>query len=295
MTRIVVSLTSIPPRFAGLQDCLRALLLQTAQIDEIALYLPPNYRRFPGAVAPPQVPAGVTLKPADKDYGPATKVLPAVAEYAGTDTLILFGDDDKVYCPNWAQNLIDCAKEHPDSCVTAVGSRLSEFSAGPWAPPRAPAARFVQKDWKYRAKRAASFGRWKPERVQGAGHVDLLCGWGGCAVRPDFFGQEAFDIPDILWTVDDIWLSGCLERHGVPIWLEPPDTSSIPQRGANDTNDHALRSLTYKQHNRAAANEACIRYFRQRYGIWGGEIAKPPSRDHVLQARQDFVRLRRNK
>ena len=47
--------------------------------------------------------------------------------------------------------------------------------------------------------------------VRKAGFADILQGLGGVVVRPDFFDDEAFDIPDILWAVDDVWLSGMLE------------------------------------------------------------------------------------
>ncbi len=275
MTRVIVSLTTIPPRFAGLQDCLESLLQQTAQIDQINLYLPRRYRRFPGDYTLPKVPPGITIRIVEDDYGPATKVLPAAVENAGTDTLILFCDDDKVYHPTWAQHLVDGAKVHPDCCIVAVGANVSQFSRYTWSSPKVPAADFVHKDWWYRAKRATSLGRWKPSNIQGSGYVDILCGWAGCAVRPEFFCQGDFDIPDILWTVDDVWLSGCLERNGVPIWLENLDTKKRPRRGVNDTLDHALRGLTYKGYDRQRANQACIRYFKERYGIWGGrEIAQ---------------------
>jgi hypothetical protein len=53
----------------------------------------------------------------------------------------------------------------------------------------------------------------------------------------------AFDIPDLLWTVDDIWLSGQLAVNGVPI-----------------------RKIT----DHEQANRACIRHFQREYGIWSG-------------------------
>lgn len=270
MTRVIVSLTTIPPRFAGLPDCLESLVQQTAQIDEINLYVPRQYRRFPGEYALPTVPAEISIKVVEHDYGPATKVLPAVLENDGTDTLILFCDDDKVYHPTWAQHLINGARAHPACCIVAVGANVSQFSTYTWSSAKVPAADFIRKDWRYRAKRAASLGFWKPSNIHGSGYVDILCGWAGCAVRPEFFCQADFDIPDILWTVDDVWLSGCLERNGVPIWLENLDPKDRPQRGINDTQDGALRSFTYKGHNRKRANHACIRYFKEQYGIWGG-------------------------
>ena len=270
MSKVVISLTSVPPRFAGLNACLLSLLGQSAKIDEINLYLPRAYRRFPGAFAVPRVPSGVQIKFVEHDLGPATKVLPAVADNADTDALILFCDDDKIYHKDWAKALIESAEAHPDCAIAAIGHRVSHVSAYDWTTSKAPTARFVEKNASYRLRRAASLGLWKPVGVQGSGYVDILCGWAGCVVRPAFFRTEDFDIPDVLWTVDDVWLSGCLEKNGVPIWLENLRPALKPSAGPNDVTAFALRNSHYKGFDRLAANQKCIAYFREAYQIWGG-------------------------
>ena len=73
---LVVSLTTIPPRFPYLMQSLPHLLAQTAKIDEIRLYVPKTYRRFPdydGTL--PDVPKGIRVIQPDEDLGPASKVL----------------------------------------------------------------------------------------------------------------------------------------------------------------------------------------------------------------------------
>jgi GT2 family glycosyltransferase len=270
MTKVVLTLTTIPPRFSGLHDCLVSLLGQSAQVDDIILYLPKDYRRFPGTYETPKVPEGVQIKHVDRDLGPATKVLPAVAEYAGTDTLILFCDDDKIYHTDWAAQLIERAKAQPDAAVAAVGLNVSHSSTYSWSHSKSPSAKFVQKDARYRAKRAASLGFWKPPHVQGSGYVDIFCGWAGCVIRPEFFVAEDFDIPDVLWTVDDVWLSGCLEKNGISIWLENLGKDLTATAGPNDVESHSLRKSVYKGFDRKDANSACVRYFREHHQIWGG-------------------------
>ena len=47
----------------------------------------------------------------EQDLGPATKVLPAVEEYAQEDVAVIFCDDDKIYDPNWAARLINAAQK----------------------------------------------------------------------------------------------------------------------------------------------------------------------------------------
>lgn len=270
MSKVVVSLTTIPPRMSDLDECLRSLLAQSARIDEINLYVPREYRRFPGAYTLPKVPQGVNVKVIEEDLGPATKVLPAVRDYAGTDTLILFCDDDRAFPTQWAQRLIDSAQLRPHCAVSAAGHQVVRMSDFDWSTQNSPVATFVRKDALYRLKRALSLGLWKPQRIQSSGHVDTLCGWAGCAIRPEFFVEEDFEIPDVLWTVDDVWLSGCLEKNGVPIWLEKLGPDAEPRAAANDIETFALRTFTYKGFDRFQANAYCIQYFRENHQIWGG-------------------------
>ena len=111
-------------------------------------------------------------------------------------------------------------------------------------------------------------GQWKSLKWTESGYVDILAGFGGVMVRPNFFGDSAWRIPDILWTVDDVWLSGCLESQGIPIWLNAKSKPSIKE--TSDEVEHAaLRNLVYKGHDRKAANKQCIAYFRKNYGIGG--------------------------
>ncbi|MBO9397083.1 glycosyltransferase family 2 protein [Shimia sp. R9_2] len=275
VTKLVLSLTTVPPRFPHVDKNLARLLEQTADIAEINLYVARKYRRFDYDAADlPVVPEGVNLRVIDEDLGPATKVLPAAREYAGQDVQILFCDDDKLYDNQWAQRYVDAAKAHPDCCIVEEAGHLDNpvYAHDGWQGSRGPRAQFLVKDWKYRAKRAATFGKWKPSKALSSGYVDILEGWGGVLVRPEFFDEACYDIPDVLWTVDDVWLSGCLERRGIPIWLNT-DNKIRSKEPKNEGSDAALRKFVYMGHDRIAANRACIDYFRETYGIWGGTKA----------------------
>ena len=46
MTKLILSLTTIPPRFPYVGENLTGLLKQTAEIDSINLYIPKQYKRF---------------------------------------------------------------------------------------------------------------------------------------------------------------------------------------------------------------------------------------------------------
>ena len=84
-------------------------------------------------------------------------------------------------------------------------------------------------------------------------------------VRPEWFDDAAFDIPQVALAQDDIWLSGAVARAGVPIWLE----GGVPD--PRDTEAEVLGPLSkavVDGADRAAANLAGIAYLRRTYGIW---------------------------
>lgn len=97
---LIISLTSIPPRYGQLPRVLHALRAQGA--DRVALVIPHTYARF--AQAPlPALPDGVELLQTGTDLGPAGKLLAPAAAYPGAD--ILYCDDDWLYGPGWADAL----------------------------------------------------------------------------------------------------------------------------------------------------------------------------------------------
>ena len=101
-----------------------------------------------------------------------------------------------------------------------------------------------------------------------AGFVDVAEGYGGVAVRPDYFDAAVMGIPPVLWSVDDIWLSGHLERRGIGIWTEPGlDRARLVQQASAT---QPLYAALAEGKGRRDANRLCIDYFRERYGIWGG-------------------------
>ena len=78
---MIISLTSIPPRFGGLGPALGSLADQGA--DAVWLWIPHTYDRFPdwdGTL--PDVPAGITIRRCETDHGPATKSIPALKQLA---------------------------------------------------------------------------------------------------------------------------------------------------------------------------------------------------------------------
>lgn len=272
MPATIVSLTSIPPRMARIGPTLESLLRQDARIDAVILWIPRSYRRPEfGSFALPTLPSGIEVRRCDFDYGPATKILPACDAFRDRDVRILYCDDDRIYDPSWATRLLAASDAHPGTCIAEVGEVV---------------ALTLKKAFKatrlYRGLTLATLGifgsLYRREMRQlevDSGRVDICKGYGGVLVRPEFFTPAAFDIPDLLWTVDDIWLSGQLALNGIPIHKASPRELSHKTDLAEVD---ALVDYVYADHRREQANAACIRYFQERHGIWRSRSGHARSR-----------------
>ncbi|MEZ2131338.1 MULTISPECIES: glycosyltransferase family A protein [unclassified Sinorhizobium] len=270
----IITLSTIPPRFATLAPTLQSLLKQRASINEIRLYIPRRYRRFPdydGSV--PDVPDGVTIVRPEEDLGPASKVLFATRELRGRRAQILFCDDDKIFSPTWAADLLAAQATRPHECVALIGKAVppDRGKPGPFQPKAVHPSR---KDFGLRMRRlhykiSSRLGVDRPFPMPRptikAGYVDILQGLGGVVVRPDFFDDVAFNIPDVVWAVDDVWLSGMLARRNIPIWL--PAGLDLPQTSEAHEID-ALYRATIEGANRREANMRCVAYMQEHFGIW---------------------------
>lgn len=280
--RHVISLSSIPPRFADLGRTLAPLVAQSSRPEAVLLHIPRAYRRFPqwgGSL--PDVPPGVTIVRTDDDHGPASKVLPAARSLRGQRVTILFGDDDIHYPPDWAARFLSVRVQHPGAAVCAAAMRFDKVGvrATSSAPePRAKIAPPAREQPAYMLRLALRRAgvRLGPvsefstpfRKLYRSGHVDLFEAYAGVAVSPDDFDDEAFVIPPVVWAVDDVWLSGQLARRGVPVWAD--HSLDVARSVIEVSNTFPLNMAVLDGANRQAANRACIRHMQETYGIWGG-------------------------
>lgn len=268
--RLIITLSSIPSRFSGLGRTLESLLRQRVPAEQIRLYVPRSYRRFPdwnGHL--PRVPEGVLIVRCEEDFGPATKILPAIREFADQPVELLLCDDDRIYDRYWTARFLQARTAHPDCVIAGAGRFVPGHRCV-----TSPAARMRVKDWKYRLARAATLGLRKPGAWIASGYVDVFKGYAGAMLRPDFIPACSFDIPDLLWTVDDSWLSGNLAMNGVRIWLNAQGPEPGESRAAACD---ALLKFSLQGRGRGDANSACFDWFRDRYGIWATEPQGDPA------------------
>lgn len=266
----VISLTSIPSRFPRLQPTLQSLLEQDA--DEVRLYIPPSYRRFPDWDGKaPDVPRGVTLCFADQDYGPATKILPACSDLQGQDVQILFCDDDGTYAPSWAEALFSIQAERPQDAVAGYVRSAQGYVPNQVHPVKEPRVQEVpiKRDIPYRLARLSQkvFRTPAPWRrpIRKGGYGEIFFGVGGVVVRPDFFDEVAYEIPKEAWAVDDVWLSAQLARRGIAIYC--PARHPMP-REAGQSHTDSLLHLETDLGGRQELNRKAARYCQEKFGIW---------------------------
>ena len=88
---IIVTLTTIPCRVEYLQRVIDNILNQSVKPDRIILYVPREYeKRSLGKVDFNNLPHGCDIIYCDQDYGPATKILPALQEYKDQDVSLIY-------------------------------------------------------------------------------------------------------------------------------------------------------------------------------------------------------------
>lgn len=241
--RLVVSLTTIPARLNDVRPTLLSLLEQTRPADRLILALPHVSRRDGQPyLVPTDLPDGVTVLRCD-DWGPATKLLPALQ--AEPDALIVALDDDVIYPRDYLETLLAAHRARPQAALGWRGWRLESG-----VPPRL-----------FRHVWASAVAVPQP--------VDILLGWGGYLIPPGALDAAVFSFdgwPEAMRWVDDVWISGHLARRGVARLVVParsyPVARAVSRRaglsdGINRSDDH---------------NRAAIAAFG---GVWGHRAASP--------------------
>jgi GT2 family glycosyltransferase len=171
-----------------LGSTLASLLNQSRQPDRVILNIPRTYRRENFTYANlPRVPDGVEIIITDVDCGPATKLFPTIRQFKGENVNIVFCDDDRLYPVNWLSNLVENALRHPGECITVAAGLISQIEAYYHYVNR-PNPAFLAPLY----RKIYAFKKRRPEPSRTA---DIACGYGGVLVRPEFFDEKVFSIP----------------------------------------------------------------------------------------------------
>lgn len=122
--RIVISMTTIPSRLGNLHKVLEAIIdKQTVKPDVVYLNVPHVFGRtgelYDISKLRYSSPRLKVLR--CDDYGPVTKILPALeAEYGNERTVILYTDDDAIPPPDFVEQYVRQGLERPGHVMHAV-------------------------------------------------------------------------------------------------------------------------------------------------------------------------------
>jgi Glycosyl transferase family 2 len=244
--RVIVSLSTVPDRVKNLRPTIRSLLRQTRPPDEIVLAIPEfSVREQRPYVVPKYLSRmpRVRILRSDKDWGPATKFIPAVQDElaAGREnTLIMVVDDDRVYPRDALESYLFYSAQLPDAALCFRGAAMP--STLDWDDARMIYAKDVREP--------------RP--------VAVITGCGSYLIQPRFFNESLWDYsqaPPITFHIDDIWISGHLSRRGVKRYVVPASAmmgSVLRQRWTVSLN---------KIRGRQKLNNETIEFFRDAWDI----------------------------
>lgn len=233
--RVIASLSTLPDRIENLEPTLRCLLEQTRMPDEIVVAVPPFSNRqqkeyvIPGYLE--KIPR-VRILRCQQDWGPATKFIPVIREELAAgrgNTLIMTVDDDRTYPRDALETYLHYHAQLPDAALCFRGALIPHSLVWFW--PKIIRANQIR----------------EPKTVA------VITGTASYLVQPRFFDSALWDYTDApksAFYMDDIWISGCLDRRGVKKYVVPASAMmrAVPaQRGTmmlSDVPNGAVRSNT---------------------------------------------------
>ncbi len=246
--RVIASLSTVPERIGNLGPTIRSLLKQTRPPDEIVLAVP-EYSIREGR--PYAVPKYVSRWPrlrvlrCRKDWGPATKFIPIVREELAAgrgNALIMVVDDDRVYPRDALETYLHYSEQLPEAALCFRGAAM----------PRSL-------DWRD-AKMIYANELRQPQPAA------VITGCGSYLIQPRFFDESLWDYsraPRGAFYMDDIWISGCLNRRNVKRYVVP---ASAMMRTV--LRQHRTLSLHDVPNGRQHNNNETIAFFDDTWDIF---------------------------
>jgi hypothetical protein len=254
---VVVSLSTLPPRSDYLALTIESLLSQSRRPDAIYVNVPYSARRAPGPIDVPACLPALQGRARHlhvirtEDYGPGTKLLPAVERVTDPEGIIITVDDDMIYSPKLVETLVAASALHKNWAVGFAG----------WN---------VAKDGGFDRARSP--------------FVDVLQGFAGAAYRRRFFRDDFLDAHrrhPLCFYVDDVWISGYLAEHGHSRFLLRP---KLGPRHTPNTAINALRTEPEKvEYNRTCA--CCWNFKQGRRTVAKGTFGLPRIRTNYAVRR----------
>lgn len=272
MKEIIVTLTAVPPRFSNLGAKFKSLEQQTVRPDRVQLTIPKTYRRFPGErPSLPSIPDWVEVFESEIDYGPATKLLPAAQRWAGTKADLLVCDDDRLQDKNWVYRFKKIREQRPNDIICERGWNIKDRFGAKQSQEKLPRAEQDMRGGRslnYRIKRILSLNILHPPRqvYSKPGYVDVFEGFLGALIPEQAIPRAAFDIPETIWTVDDVWLSGMATLNNTYVWAH--DMARPVFADGRFDRLASLKKYVENGVDRPSADKMAVEYLRSNFGVW---------------------------
>lgn len=196
---VVVCLTTTPSRMPRIETTLKSLMYQTVAPRLIRLHLPlQSLREGCPYPVPDRLLKFASLEVVRcEDFGPATKLIPAVCTLSPAQDLLIV-DDDTLYPPTLVEDFVRARTASPDAALALSGSIV-------------PADLTDRPDtfWSILFERAPTPLR--ASRRMAPAPVEILRGCDGYLVQPRFFDPKALldyaSAPPAARWADDVWIS----------------------------------------------------------------------------------------
>src|SRR5437667_6509318 len=245
--RVIVSLSTVPDRINNLRPTIRSLLKQTRPPDEIVLAIPEfSVREQRPYVVPKYISRlpRVRVLRCREDWGPATKFIGAIQDElaAGREnTLIMVVDDDRIYPRDALETYLYYSEQLPNAALCFRGAAMPSTL-----------------DWD-------DANMIYPKDLREPPSVAAITACGSYLLRPRFFDESLWDYsaaPQVAFHIEDIWISGCLNRHGLRRYVVPASAmmrSVLRQRWTVSLN---------KIPGRQKLNNEIIAFFRETWDVF---------------------------
>ena len=248
---IIVSLTTIPPRFKYLNVTINSILNQTIKPDKIIVNIPKIYNNYSYNNLPEILNDTIIINTQTKDYGPATKILglynSELYQNMVDDDIIIIIDDDRIYNNKLIESMLNYHKININKVLTIAGWDIEVISNN------------YIKTTNKKLPRGIEF--------KSDGYVDILGGCCGFLITKKlcpFNHKEFFELnpKDDKYYVDDVLISGFLTLNNTDIYIIPNAIFGDEERSINDS----INPLY--DNTRTQKNITCIQYFKNKYNIW---------------------------
>ena len=204
--KIIVSMTTIPPRIHKIHQVVWRLLEQTVKPDKIILYL--GKEKFQGIKLPYMLRLQIKLFGVEvryvEDIGPHTKYFYAISEFR--NDIILTTDDDIRYPADLIEELYNSYKRHPNA-VSARRCHLINFDE--------TGAIKKYNEWLYKYS----------QLIDTPSMLLFPTGVGGVLYPPNTLHPEVYNLESIKKLTlknDDVWLKFMEVLNGTPVVMTQP-------------------------------------------------------------------------